>query len=82
MAGSPASAGLGLPMIDPEELRAMIDGLPDYQSYMLQHNNGSMKTTVMPEAWKGSGRTPEEPGSAKQYYFEEHELLVVDLSKP
>lgn len=82
MAGSPASDVVGLPAVDPDEIRDVIDRLPDYRSYPLKPKNGTMQLCVMPEAWKGAGRTEDDPGSVREYYFEEQDLLVVDLSRP
>lgn len=82
MAGSPATEAIERVSFDPEEIRSVIDQVPKHRNYQLTPHHGTMQLTVMPDAWKGAGRTQDEPGDVDQYYFEEQDLLVVDLSRP
>jgi len=54
--------------------------LPLHEKINLQHHSRRVTMTVMCEAWRQSGRTPEEPGVALQVYFPEQDILLVDLS--
>lgn len=82
MGTSPASETIDVPEVDPDIIRSVIDEIPLQKSYVLSQRSGSLQMTVMPRAWKDAGRSLEDPGSAKQYYFEDQEILVVDLSQP
>ena len=41
----------------------------------------SLGVTVMKDAWEGAGIDLDEPGSVGQYYFEELDLVVLDLDQ-
>jgi len=52
---------------------------PVQQTTTLTFSAGSFTTTVMKEACDEAGRTPDDPGEVPQYFFEEEEMLVIDL---
>lgn len=69
---------------DPASIRSMIDQvseMPIFRTYRLTAHEGTMQLTVMPEAWRGAGRKEDDPGEVGQYYFEDHDLLVIDLQR-
>lgn len=61
-----------------EDLRP--DGQPIRTTSKLTRNNGSFHMRLMKRAVDESGREPENPGEIDQYYYEDEELVVIDLS--
>ena len=49
-------------------------------SNLIRHTGGSVRLTVMQDAWVDAGREYEDPGSVLQMYFPSSDLLLIDLS--
>ena len=59
------------------ELRA--DDQPIQKTTTLTFSAGSFTTTVMKEACDQAGRSQDDPGEVPQYFFEDEQMLVIDL---
>lgn len=59
------------------ELRS--DDQPEHQRTTLTFSAGSFTTTVMSQAVKKSGRDPDDPGKVSQYFYEDEQMVVIDL---
>jgi len=60
-----------------DQVRA--DGQPRKEEYALYDNNGGVRTPVLKDAVRAAGRDPRSPGRAEQYWFEDQDMLVIDL---
>jgi len=60
-----------------QELRS--DDQPIQQTTTLTFSAGSFTTTVMKRACDEAGRNPDDPGEVPQYFFEDEQMLVIDL---
>jgi len=60
-----------------QELRP--DGAPVRRQSNLIRNNQSFQMTLMKRAVVESERSLEDPGQVDQYYFEDEDMVVIDL---
>jgi len=59
--------------------RARADGVPRQERYSLQSQRREVRTPVCLDAIRAAGRDPDEPGAADQYWFEDLDIVVIDL---
>jgi len=63
-----------------DEVRRLRDGgQPESTRRSLNANAGSVRTTLNKEAVRSAGRDPDDPGAADEYWFEEWDVVVIDL---
>jgi len=60
-----------------DEIRA--DGYPRQEEYSLLPMNGTVRTAIIVDAVRDAGRDPDNPGRARQYWFESENMVVIDL---
>jgi len=69
----------------PDRIRQKIqdinDGPRKRKRPLLNHSNGSFRTTLIKEACESAGHSLEDPGDAVQWWFQDRDLLVIDLSE-
>lgn len=63
-----------------DEVRRLRDGgQPESTQRSLNANAGSIRTTVNKEAVRSAGHDPDDPGAAEEHWFEDWDILVIDL---
>lgn len=62
---------------DLEQLR--MQSIPQKRAYSLQPKDDGIVMTLMKEGCRDAGIDFDDPGTADQYYFEDRQMLVVDL---
>lgn len=55
------------------------DETPEMVSTKLSRSNESFQTTLMKSAVTKSGRSLDSPGEVDQFFFEDEQMLVIDL---
>lgn len=59
-----------------------LDGVPIQQrNCSLHQGNGSLRCTVMSEAWQHQGVDPDSPGTVDEYYFPDSGFLILDFNE-
>jgi hypothetical protein len=59
--------------------QARADGVPRKERYSLQSQRREVRSPVCLDAIRAAGRDPDEPGAADQYWFEDLDIIVIDL---
>jgi len=57
-----------------------LGGLPVHDDVQLVRQRQSLTMTVFADAWRSAGHTLDEPGSVHAYWFEDDDILIVDLN--
>jgi hypothetical protein len=48
---------------------------------LLPHNDNSLRMTLIQESWENADIDQSDPGTVRQFYFEDEGLLIVDLNQ-
>jgi hypothetical protein len=63
-----------------DEVRRLRDGgLPESTTRALTPNSGSVQTTLDKEAVRSAGHDPTDPDTVEQHWFEDWDVVVIDL---
>jgi len=69
----------------PDRVRQAIkdinDGAQKRTRPLINHNNRSFRTTLIKDACLSAERALDEPGDVTQWWFQDRDLLVIDLSE-
>jgi hypothetical protein len=70
-------------MATKQAITNLVDELREDQPYrrecQLTHNSGSVQAVLFKRAILDAGRDPENPGTARQLYYPQEAVVVIDL---
>jgi len=60
-----------------DQIRA--DGYPRQEEFSLLPMSGTVRSAIIRDAVRAAGHDPDNPGRARQYWFESENMVVIDL---